>query len=126
MKGRTDMNKKWLMIFTSSILAAFLLAGCADDQDPAPPGTDDGGMDTEEPAGDEGLGTDEMAPDDEMTPGDETTPGTTEEGEGTPGEQPEGTTENPEENMGEGTNGGNGTNGEGNGTGIGEEEDENK
>ncbi len=88
------MNKKWVKLLTGTILAAFLLTGCADDQDPAPPVTEDEDLMTEEPV-------DEMTP----TPDDEVSPGETEEGEGTPGEEQEGTMENPEENMDQGMNG---------------------
>ncbi|WP_246944375.1 hypothetical protein [Bacillus pinisoli] len=107
------MSKKWLMLLTSSLLAAFLMTGCAvDDQDPAPPGEEDNGMETEtelendiEDAipGGEGNGADEM------TPADETTPGDNEMEEGTPGEEDEGLMEDPEENMEEGTENGMGT-----------------
>jgi hypothetical protein len=115
------MNKKWLLKLSGSLLAVFLITGCAtDDQDPAPPGTEEDGTVTDENLG----GTDEM------TPADETIPGETEEQEGTPGEGNEGVTENPEENMGEGqgTNGGEGTgtgteNGTGTGTENGEDEE---
>lgn len=100
------------MLLTGSILAAFLMTGCGDDQDPAPPGSDDDGTMTEEDNGDMG-GTGEMTPDDEMTPGD------TEEGEGTPGEGNEGMMEDTEENMGEGTN--EDMNGDGTDTGMDEE-----
>jgi PBP1b-binding outer membrane lipoprotein LpoB len=32
-----NMNKKWILKISGSLLAAMLIAGCADDQDPAPP-----------------------------------------------------------------------------------------
>jgi hypothetical protein len=116
------MNKKWLLKLSGSLLAVLLITGCAtDDQDPAPPGTEQDGT---EDQGD--LGTDEMTPEgDVTTPADETTPGTTEEGEGTPGEADEGITEDPEQNMGEGqgTNGGTENGGTGTGTENGEDEE---
>ncbi|MBM7662498.1 hypothetical protein JOC85_003305 [Bacillus mesophilus] len=102
------MNKKWFMLLTSSLLAAFLLTGCAtDDPDPAPPGTEDDGMGQELEEEGEELENEV----DEMTPGDETTPGETEQGEGTPGEMDEGTTEDPEANMDDKNNAGAGDQG---------------
>jgi hypothetical protein len=36
-KGAIIMNKKWLMALSGPLLAAIIVTGCADDQDPAPP-----------------------------------------------------------------------------------------
>jgi hypothetical protein len=37
LKGAIIMSKKWLLTLSGSLLAAMIVTGCADDQDPAPP-----------------------------------------------------------------------------------------
>jgi hypothetical protein len=80
------MSKKWLLTLSGSLLAAIIVTGCADDQDPAPPedtieenpaeenldeeGQDGGMMDDQ--------GTEEGTPEDGTNEG-------TEEGAGTDG-----------------------------------------
>ncbi|MRX73014.1 hypothetical protein GJU40_12770 [Bacillus lacus] len=47
------MSKKWTLKLTGSVLAAMLVAGCANDQDPAPP-EDNNNMEQETPPADDG------------------------------------------------------------------------
>jgi hypothetical protein len=66
MKGATMMTKNWLLTLVGSLLAAMIVTGCADDQDPAPPETNE-----EQPAEENGdAGVDENAETEEGTEND--------------------------------------------------------
>lgn len=85
------MKKHWLTGLIVTLVAAFLVTGCAADQDPAPPGNDD--TVTDEPLN----GDDNMNGDAENSPVDETDVRDTENGNGTPTESPDTPTEGNEE-----------------------------
>ncbi|MGM0875064.1 MAG: hypothetical protein ACQEWV_09710 [Bacillota bacterium] len=108
------MSKKWLLTLTGSLLAAIIVTGCADDQDPAPPGDTIEENPTEDNGGTE-EGTNGGLMDDEGT--EEGTDGGLMDDEGTEEGTNGGTNEGTEE--GAGTDG---TEGAENGT----TEDENK
>lgn len=95
------MNKKWLLTLSGSLLAAMIVTGCADDQDPAPPEDNMEEVPPAEENGDTGNGT-ENNMEDEIEQDMEQGKNETEEGMNDAGEEMEEGMNEAEEGMDEG------------------------